>query len=328
MELNKKKEIGGYLELGHFHESLYHEYALALNSGRNCLAYLIEARKIHTLFLPKFLCDSVLHTAEACGVQVIKYSITEKFEPCIPAKLPEDAWLYCVNYYGQVSNERIEALVAQYPHIIVDNAQSFYSKPIHGVDTLYTARKFFGVPDGAYLYTDAVLSRALEQDVSYTRMEHILGRFETSGAEFYSAYSCNEDILSHVPLKKMSRLTDNLLHGIDYSAARQRRNENFLALDHMLGKQNELRLSMPEGAFMYPFLMQDGRKLRKKLQLEKIYVPTLWPNVLQENASESIEYHLATDLLPLPIDQRYNRFDMEIIAKCIKELVGEKSDEH
>ena len=36
-----QKEIGGYLELERFSGSLYHDNALALSSGRACLAYLI-----------------------------------------------------------------------------------------------------------------------------------------------------------------------------------------------------------------------------------------------------------------------------------------------
>ena len=37
------KEIGGYIEFESYHGTLFHEGALGLNCGRNCLAYLIEA---------------------------------------------------------------------------------------------------------------------------------------------------------------------------------------------------------------------------------------------------------------------------------------------
>ena len=49
------REIGGYIELAKPVPKL-HSGALRLNSGRNCLAYLIEARGIGTVWLPDFLC--------------------------------------------------------------------------------------------------------------------------------------------------------------------------------------------------------------------------------------------------------------------------------
>ena len=53
------KEIGGYLELERFTGPMLHEKALALSSGRACLSYLIEQRKIRKIALPDFNCDIV-----------------------------------------------------------------------------------------------------------------------------------------------------------------------------------------------------------------------------------------------------------------------------
>ena len=63
--------------------------------------------------------------------------------------LDEDVFLYLINYYGQLEKNYVEELFAGHKRIIVDNAQDFFCKPIDGVDTIYTCRKFFGVPDGA-----------------------------------------------------------------------------------------------------------------------------------------------------------------------------------
>ena len=43
------KEYGGYIELDTYSLPMLHEGAKALNCGRNCLAYLIEARGIRKL---------------------------------------------------------------------------------------------------------------------------------------------------------------------------------------------------------------------------------------------------------------------------------------
>ena len=38
-------EFGGYLQFPQFTGEIFHTEAIALNSARNCLAYLIESKK-------------------------------------------------------------------------------------------------------------------------------------------------------------------------------------------------------------------------------------------------------------------------------------------
>lgn len=56
------KEIGGYLELEQNSGSEFRSNGIALNSARNCLRYLIRARKIKKIWLPKFLCSVISDT--------------------------------------------------------------------------------------------------------------------------------------------------------------------------------------------------------------------------------------------------------------------------
>ena len=124
----------------------------------------------------------------------------------------------------------------------------------------------------------------------------------------------------------MSRLTENLLHGIDYDVVAKRRQENFDFLDAEFRNINELNLKSVYGAFMYPLLIQNGSEIRKALQKEKIYIPTLWPNVLKECPADSLEYHYAADILPIPIDQRYGKEDMKRITEMVKKTMSIKEE--
>ena len=157
------REIGGYIELETFRGRMLHEEATKLNCGRNALAYLCEAKKIEKLYLPYFLCSSVLDVCEKLGVPFEFYHVDETFMPQFPQKLGENEWLYIVNYYGQLSNETLKRWKDQYGRIIVDNAQSYFQLPVEGVDTLYTCRKFFGVD---YL---AVSFPRCGEDLNYAR---------------------------------------------------------------------------------------------------------------------------------------------------------------
>lgn len=300
------------MELDTYKLPMLHEKAIALNCGRNALAYVIEARKIRKICLPAFLCSSVEEVCGKLGVQVRHYPVTAEFLPRIP-QLQKDEWLYLVNYYGQLPRELTEKIVREHPGTIVDNAQDYFAPPIPGADTLYTCRKYFGVPDGAFLYTEARLERELPLDESFRRMEFLLGRYERTASEFYGQAAANNKFFAGEPLKRMSRLTRNLLHAVDYEEVRKKRNDNFSILAEALGAKNQLSVRKTEGAFMYPFLSEDAEAVRKKLLEHKIYIPVLWPNVLTDCPEGSAEYRLARNILPLPCDQRYGAEDMKTI---------------
>lgn len=309
------KEIGGYFGLEQFQREEYHSGLVGVNNGRSALLYILKARNISRLYLPYFLCDSVSNMCRRNGYDISFYSIGADFLPVFDKTLTDREYLYVVNYYGQIAHTQILELKARYGNIIVDNVQAFFQRPVPGIDTVYSCRKFFGVPDGGYVATDADLNETLEKDVSKDRMVHILGRFEGTASEYHSYFKENDHSFLEMPLRSMSELTRNLLRGIDYDQVRQRRNANFAVLDSMLGTQNRLRLIAPDGPYCYPFYCENGMEIKKILAAQKIYVPTLWPNVLDMNGTLEKDY--AENILPLPCDQRYGSLEMRRIMEAI-----------
>ncbi|WP_293807954.1 hypothetical protein [uncultured Phascolarctobacterium sp.] len=310
------KEIGGYIELDTCRHAMLHEDSILLNCGRNALAYLLEAKGIKKLYLPYFLCDSVANVCKKYGVEVAFYHIGENWLPK-DLVIDGDAWLYIVNFYGQITREDLARLAEVHNNVIIDNAQAYFDAPLANVDTLYTCRKFFGVSDGAILYTNSKLERSLEIDESFNRIHYVLGRYERTASEFYEEAARNNDIFDNEPIKEMSRLTKNLLRSIDYEYVKQVRTNNFAYLHEKLREVNKLNIRLIEGAFMYPLLIDDGMKIRKQLQQMKIYIPTLWPNVLEECKPDTLEYKFAAEILPIPVDQRYGFKDMEHLVNVI-----------
>lgn len=313
------KEIGGYIEFERNTGDIYHNDALGLNCGRNCLLYLIRSKKIAKIKLPKFLCDSVRNVCIRENVEIDYYDIDIDFMP-IDVKLEDDEWIYLVNYYGQFNADDILAMKKQFSRVVIDNAQNYFQKPVAHVDTLYTCRKFFGVADGAFLYTDKHID-VPEQDFSYDRMHFLMGRFERPASEFYSAYVANNELFENESIKKMSLLTENILRGLNYEKIENIRTRNFLYLQDRFCKWNKLNLKVPIGAFMYPLYVANGAEIRTKLLAEKIYIPTLWPDVYEICREDDLEYDLAKNILPLPVDQRYDERTMEYMANRIMEII-------
>lgn len=315
-----EKEIGGYIEFEHYNGREYHKDAIKLNCARNCLAYLIKLHNIHHIYIPYYLCDSVYNVCKKYDLQISFYHIDKNFLPILPDADFTKNWFYLVNYYGQISNQQIQNYSKSIKNLIVDNVQAFFQMPVEHIPTIYTCRKFFGVTDGAYLYSDKLLDEKLELDVSYKRMEFLFGRFEKCASDFYSQYNSNNKLFSDEPIKRMSKLTENLMCSLDYEMIKKIRTENFSFLHEKLYKINELKLSVPEGAFAYPLFIEDGVQLRKQLQEDKIYIPTLWPDIYANCKENDLEYNYARNILPLPIDQRYDVIIMKYISN---KIIGE-----
>ena len=310
------KEIGGYLGLEQFSGREYHADLAAVNSGRNALLYILKARGVKKLDIPAFLCDSVRELCRREGVTFDEYGVGPDFLPRFDRTLAEGEWLYVVNYYGQLSNGYLAELKDRFGRLIVDNVQDFFRRPLSGVDTVYSCRKFFGVPDGGYAACDAALP--LEQDGSRDRMRHILGRYEVSGSAFYAAFQENDELFYDLPLRAMSPITRNLLRAVDYDEVKRRRNANYAILAAALDERNPLALTVPDGPYCYPFYCEDGMAVKRALAQEKIYVPTLWPTLAQ-NASET-EKDYAENILPLPVDQRYGEEEMKQIVRRLENV--------
>ena len=226
-----------------------------------------------------------------------------------------------INYYGQIENKEIKIFKERYGNIIVDNTQAFFQMPVKGIDTIYSCRKFFGVADGAYLFTNKRILRNLEEDVSADRMLYVLGRYDEYASKYYELSVRNNERFDKSPIRLMSRVTHNILRGIDYKFCSLRRYENAVFLHKSLKKINAFNMNVPDGAFMYPLYLpeEDTLCLRKFLHKRLIFVPCLWPEVVNHNNSE-LGKRLSLGIVPLPCDHRCNLDEMNYIGKKLKNL--------
>lgn len=309
------REIGGFfeLELGNGGTE-YHRDLLALNSARNAFEYILRVRKYKKVFIPDYCCAALLEPLKKLGIPYEHYAIDYNLE-FEDMHVGQDEAILCINYFG-IKEAYIKKLTTKYQNIIVDNVQAFFSSPLPGVDTFYSCRKFFGVPDGAYLAIDQRLNVEFDHDNSSQRYQHLVGRIDQSAQENYNLYVAAEHSIANEEIKYMSHSTKRMLSNIDYEYVQQRRTDNYSFLHNKLGKAN--RLTLPgAGAYMfYPLLA--SKELKQMLIKNKVYVATYWPNVLEHSDKGSTAYDLAENLISLPIDQRYDREDMIRIVQIIQ----------
>jgi hypothetical protein len=278
--------------------------------------------------MPWFNCDSMLEAPAAAQVEVRRYSIDQTLYPERLAEFGSSDCLLYVNYFG-VCGDRVARLLKEYPsdRIVLDNSHAFHTPAPPCLATLYSPRKFFGVPDGGYLVTRLPVKSPDVQDIqSIDRIRPLLMRFsEGPEAGHQEAKRANLS-LKGLPPMAMSALTQAMLRSLDYVDALGRRNANFDELNRALGSVNRFPLAnlATSGALCYPFFAgMDG--LHEWLIEHRVFVPHYWPGVHGAAGNEKDwESTLARQCVPLPCDQRYEATDM----KRVSELVLDYLDAH
>lgn len=314
------KEIGGYFELElEDRGGFIHDNGILVNTGRNALELILSHLPCGSkVYIPSYTCEVVLEPFEKLGIQYSFYSVNSLLEISERLVIGENEYLLYTNYFG-VKDSYVQYLVDHYRgRVIVDNAQALFMEPTEMC--FYSPRKFVGIPDGGIAYLKSLVDiTVFERDYSFDRCSHLLKRIDMNAGVGYADFRYNSNLLKDQPIKQMSNLTKALLRSIDFERISKSRRENFVALHSILGPSNMLKLDDLESfacPMVYPYMTND-ENLRKRLIDNKVFVATYWPNVGEWCDSESRDFKLSETIIPLPIDQRYERKDIEIILKMI-----------
>lgn len=321
--MTDKYPIGGFFEFELQHGvGGYHPNALALTNGRACMSWVLKKTKPTKVYVPFYTCYALYEPMEKMGIPFEFYPIDKNMDPVSFPKLNENELFVYINFYG-LKNKQIPNLIEKYKEkLVIDDTHNFF-KVGYGESTSFTsARKYFGVPDGAYLYAPGTnpgepISRYTNVSVSHN-IKRMLGK----QTEAYKEYLAYEESLGY-DVKKISLLSEKLLSNVNYQNAILSRKANFKYLhDRLKGLNNiEIDIESMNAPFCYPFL--PSKHIEKKLFYgQNIFVPTLWPDILERKTKGyEFEKKLTQYLLPLPIDQRYGINEMDRIYRIIKKLL-------
>ncbi|SAK99816.1 hypothetical protein AWB77_06024 [Caballeronia fortuita] len=312
--------IGGYfeLELAPPHDPVG-PHLLAFQSARAAFRALLAAGAPRRVWMPRYICDSMLAPLTALGIEIAFYALDDTLAVASDVTLAPHDWLLYVNYFG-VCDAQETALLARFDpsRVVLDRSQAFFASSKACLAELQSPRKFFGMPDGGLLRTSVPVDQPGAIDAhSLARMPHLLKRLY-SAQEGYDDFRQAEQTLIDTTPEGMSQLSRHLYASVDKTRARVRRNANFATLHERVGHLNALALDADaiDGPLCYPLLTPcDG--LRDALLRERIFTPTYWPDVKARSAPGAFERHLVDHCIALPCDQRYGADDMERIARVV-----------
>jgi hypothetical protein len=156
-------------------------------------------------------------------------------------------------------------------------------------------------------------------NTSETRMGHLISRLTNSPEKAYQIYLEAEQAIAGLPVLGISKLTERLLHSVDYEAAKIVRARNARHLHDHLVKYNQLDLNFDDtiAPLCYPFLPNVNAAKWIELIKNRVFVPSYWPEVLTRVEEGSFEWDLVTNGLFLPCDQRYTEHDMDRLVHLL-----------
>lgn len=315
------KPIGGYFEIADREQGVFiHKDGILLNTGRNALEWILRSiGKVKRVYIPSYTCDVVLEPLVRLEIPWTYYKIDKNLEVAEDISLHSNEYIVVNNYFG-VKDAYIQLIANKYGNqLIVDCAQAFFATTIAGIKTCYSARKFVGVSDGGVAYGCNNDLSALGEDDSSNHSQHLFIRKQYGAEAGFADYRKDEELLDNQEPKRMSSFTKDILEHINYPTIVEKRRNNYTFLANELSQRNLISLP-PIDTFVapmcYPFMVDNGEELRKKLIEKKVFVPRFWPN---ENIPESSidSLILSKSILPLPCDQRYGKEEMDRIIEII-----------
>lgn len=323
-------EIGGYFGLDlPCHEDLYPK-AIKLQSGRAAIRAVLECANIAQVFLPAYVCDSVIQAVEDSGAEVEFYALDESLYPKgLPAYFPRHCAVLYVNYFG-LCTKNVARLRAAIPsdRLIIDNSQALFAPHEEVLATVYSPRKFVGVPDGGLISVSPSLNLvapAEEDKASIERMRPLLIRMAYSAREGYADFQKIPLSLQDTTPLAMSRLTQRLMKSIAWDQVVRRRRENFHGMAEKLAAINDKQWELGEQdvPMCYPLTLRGSEvdKIKAALAARNIFVPIYWQDALPRIAPDSTESMLAKETLFLPIDQRMESAQAEGLGDLILKLM-------
>lgn len=323
-------EIGSFIELQfHSGEEFYkgEDNIARLNSGRAAIWHAIRVLDCKSVWVPYYQCESVRDFLTKKGVDIKYYHINDMFEP-MDAQQKDGEAILLVNYYGVMSYQKMEKVATQYCNVIIDNSQAFFAKPLEQCMNVYSCRKFIGVPDGAYVIGNNAhrFINEYEQGYSSDTSLFLLQRIEYGcEGKAYSSRQNNENRIDNEDIMKMSKLTHRILDGADYLEIIERRKVNYAMAKELFDGYNKLNLFNYDDEktvpMVYPLLIESD-DLISKLQGAKHFQGHWWSYVCREVAKDSFEYWISRYLIPITIDQRYGRKELEYVLSIIKQNEG------
>ncbi len=306
------------------------------------IRYRDSSRKV---LLPAYTCQTVIDPFQQEGWKIIYYNINRNLRIDF-ADLQDKFTAFKPNlcvvhpYYGADLNqeelEKLRMLKEKGCKLVEDLTQCVFSVQYDSVFDYFLGsyRKWFPIPDGAFLKCVGVTHQVMEENQEFVRpmadamyLRGVFHKTEDANIKEISRRVGNEAIakISNVIEQHvMSEFSWSLLSKIDVEDVKRRRFDNYKYLYNHLTSVNNIEL--PErkleeitcAPLFFPVYVKNRAEFQRRLALHEIYAPVLWPVHTSALLINNDIKCIFDEILMLPIDQRYGVEDMKRMINVIQ----------
>jgi len=292
-----------------------------LVNARSCLYAIMAHLNNPPIWMPSYLCESLLHEDYNVKFYDVDRSLTID-ESFLTEIKPSEAVLV-IDYFGFTQDRKIyERIKEKKCFSIEDASQSLLSDRDTTPDfTIYSLTKCLGLPDGGMIearnssFDVEVLpspNNFVESATNFRRKRAEFDRGEND--DWYSFYMAHKKLAVPIGPYAMSDLSKNLYESYDQPEIISRTRENYAHLQKHLDPIKQLVEGIAPIGF--PILHENRDTLLDLLIENNIYPPIHWR--LRQVPKSFLDSHWFSERqITLPCDHRYNLEDMERIIKCV-----------
>lgn len=312
------------------------DHCLMLVNGRSALFALLKLLTPRRIWLPSYLCDAVVLAVRATGCDYRFYPVDAALAVKSAGwldKIGPGELVVLIDYFGFPLDQEIARRVHDRGAWLVEDAsQAYFSKDVglYADFSIFSPRKFFGVPDGGILRSHCdtpVSALALSPAPAgwagiALQAAELRSHFDRTGEDghWFEQFRRVEET-APIGSFEASPITQQLLAaGVDAQAISQRRRENFTVLLNAL-RPLALFKTLPDGVVPlgFPIRVKNRDALQRALVEQQIYCPIHWRLGDWVPAEFADSHRLSDEILTLVCDQRYDAEDMDRIAALVKQ---------
>ena len=322
-------------------------FAYYFNTGRAAIEALLmklKAEGYRDLLLPSFLCDSVRDAAIRAGMNLEYYRVNRDLSvDTLTVNVRKNVIIYVVQFFGQRINDELISLVRETKNqriiIIEDISLSLLSEAGEYVGfgdyIVGSLRKWFPIIDGGILLSrievkfeqhEAANDYSLNYFIAQILKNHYLlsGEKNKGQKDIFLSYNNDgmEALFSDYTIRKMTRVSQDLLRGANFDTIRARRINNYDLLKVLLADIPQVTVLVDRHENMTPLgmviLVEERDELLSHLISRDIYCNVHWRNNESTKYFNESEY-LANRCITIPCDQRYGEKEMHYIYESVKD---------
>ncbi|OLS25570.1 MAG: hypothetical protein HeimC2_18260 [Candidatus Heimdallarchaeota archaeon LC_2] len=351
------KEIGGDFNISlnalNIQENRFNRYfktadkfQMLVDSGRTALYVILQdimdkISKKPLVYVPNYLCDSVVEPIRQLGLEIRYYNVIEnkKFNAPLITELRDHSVVLRISYFGDPKLPKIEVRNREKIFVIDDMFHNPYLMINTNFNSNYiiaSLRKYFPISDGGIVISDSPLTNVTLSPITHWSEIKISGMILKNvylnnpnpglKAKFLSLLRNSEQILDTKTIGKnaISKFSSIMLNSLDYDEIKMKRINNYRQLEEgLVNIDIQSPISDLADQFVplgFPILTNRRDEVKLKLIEQGIYPPIHWEleNIIPH---EHIESHLiSSEIITLPIDQRYGNEDIQRIIKVLQEI--------